>query len=94
MRCKIANAPLVLASATPLIEDYAKSGIGIYQLLEMPERIGKLPLPTMHIVEMKEEFQKGNRGPVSGALYKALSQTLMAKNRQLFFSTGEGMLPV
>lgn len=90
MRCKIANAPLVLASATPLIEDYAKAELGIYQLLEMPERIGKLPLPTMHIVDMKEEFQKGNRGPVSGALYKALSQTLMAKKQAVVFLNRRG----
>ena len=63
MRCKMAGAPLVLASATPLVEDYAKAKMGIYELLEMPERIGKLPLPEMQIVDMKREYQRGNRGP-------------------------------
>ena len=63
MRCKMAGAPLVLASATPLVEDYAKAKMGIYELLEMPERIGKLPLPEMQIVDMKREYQRGNPRP-------------------------------
>lgn len=90
MRCKIAGSPLVLASATPLIEDYAKAELGIYQLLEMPERIGNLPLPTMHIVDMKEEFQKGNRGPISGFLYRALEQTLAQKKQAMVFLNRRG----
>ena len=90
MRCKIANAPLVLASATPLIEDYAKAEMGIYTLLEMPERIGSLPLPDMHIVDMKQEFTRGNRGLISGPLYKALKQVLEQGKQAMLFLNRRG----
>ena len=90
MRCKMAGAPLVLASATPLVEDYAKAKMGIYELLEMPERIGKLPLPEMQIVDMKREYQRGNRGPVSGALYQAIRQVLAEKKQAMVFLNRRG----
>ncbi len=51
----------LLASATPLIEDYAKAEMGIYKLLRLPKRIGDLPLPRIHIVDMKQEFKCGKQ---------------------------------
>ncbi len=90
MRCKLANAPLVLASATPLIEDYAKAQMGIYHLLEMPKRIGNLPLPKMQIVDMKQELVKGNTSQISGSLYRALQKTLEQKKQAIVLVNRRG----
>ncbi|MEI3416115.1 MAG: hypothetical protein V8Q43_00840 [Christensenellaceae bacterium] len=64
--------------------------MGIYELLEMPERIGKLRLPEMQIVDMKREYQRGNRGPVSLALYQAIRQVLARDEQGMVFLNRRG----
>ncbi len=54
------KCPIVLASATPTIESYARAKRGYYNLLEMEERVNKKPLPKVTIVDMKNEIRKGN----------------------------------
>ena len=54
------NCPIVLGSATPTIESYARAKRGYYNLLEMEERVNKKPLPKVTIVDMKNEIRKGN----------------------------------
>ncbi len=52
--------PAVLGSATPSIESYTRSKLGVYELLEMKNRVNN-NLPSVTLVDMKEEFKKGNR---------------------------------
>ena len=59
-RGKTYNIPVIFGSATPSIESYTRSKLGIYQLIEMKERVNK-NLPTVHLIDMKDEFKKGNR---------------------------------
>lgn len=59
-RGKTYKCPVVLGSATPSIESYTRSKIGIYKLLEMKERVNK-NLPRVTLIDMKDEFKKGNR---------------------------------
>ena len=59
-RAKYNNAKIVLGSATPSLESYAKGMVGRYNLIELLERVNNNSLPTVHIVDMKEEIKKGN----------------------------------
>lgn len=59
-RAKYHNIPLVLGSATPSIESYTRAKIGTYTLINMPDRVNK-NLPEVHLVDMREEYKKGNR---------------------------------
>ena len=59
-RAKTHNCPLILGSATPSIDSYTRAKAGIYKLLEMKQRVNK-NLPTVHLVNMQEEYKKGNR---------------------------------
>ena len=43
MRAAISGASVVLASATPLVEDYAKAELGIYKLIRLPHRVADRP---------------------------------------------------
>ena len=53
------NAPLILGSATPLIESYTKAKLGVYTLLELKERYnGKDPF--IKIIDMNKEYKKTN----------------------------------
>ena len=69
IRVYLNSAVLVLASATPLIEDYMKAKMGVYELIEMPERVRGLNLPETKIVDMKREFVKGNRFPANDPVH-------------------------
>ena len=54
------NCPVLLGSATPTIESYARSQKGYYKYLELTKRVNEKPLPKVSIVDMKGEIRKGN----------------------------------
>lgn len=60
-RSRTYNCPVILGSATPTIESYARSMKGYYDFLELPSRINKKPLPKVTIVDMKSEIRSGNK---------------------------------
>lgn len=55
------QCPLLLGSATPSLESYARAKKGVYQLLSLPDRINDKGLPKVTIIDMKDEIKKGNR---------------------------------
>ncbi|MBQ9011548.1 MAG: primosomal protein N', partial [Bacilli bacterium] len=59
-RAKTYNCPVILGSATPSVESYTRAKIGVYELLKMKERVNH-NLPLVHLVDMRDEFKKGNR---------------------------------
>ena len=59
-RARKYNCPVVLGSATPSIESYTRAKTGVYRLLELKNRVNK-HLPTVELVDMKDEMRKGNR---------------------------------
>lgn len=59
-RSKYNNCPVVLGSATPSLESFAKACNKVYKLLTLTKRAGTSQLPTIHIVDMREEVKKNN----------------------------------
>ena len=59
-RCNFNNAPLVLGSATPSLESYARGEKNVYNLLTLDKRVGNISLPTVKLVDMREEMKKRN----------------------------------
>ncbi len=59
-RSKYHNCPIVLGSATPSLESYARAKKGVYHLLELKERFNNIPLPEVTIVDMNKNFRKNN----------------------------------
>ena len=59
-RGKKYDIPIVLGSATPSIESYTRVKTGVYELLVMKNRVNK-SLPKVYLIDMKDEFKKGNR---------------------------------
>ena len=70
------GAILVLGSATPSLESYARARAGELTLLTMPERIGSQPLPEVRAVDMREELRHGRRTIISPALRDLLTETI------------------
>ena len=59
-RCKYNNVPLILGSATPLLETKARADKNVFKLLTLNKRIGDAKLPKVHIVDMSLEMKKRN----------------------------------
>lgn len=70
------GAAVVLGSATPSLESYWEAHRGGLRLLQMPERVHGRPLPTVEVVDMREELKDGNRAMFSRSLADALRQRL------------------
>ncbi len=89
-RARLAGASLVLGSATPSLISYHNAMTGIYQLLEMKERINKRELPPLKIVDMTNEIREGNTGVFSYALKEALKKTVAEGNQAMLFINRRG----
>ena len=92
-RSKYHNCPLVLGSATPSLESFAKAGNHVYKLLSLTERAGGSVLPIVNIVDMKEEVKKGNfilsdmlKNKISEVLDRG-EQAIILLNRRGYSST-------
>lgn len=60
LRSEYHNCPIVLGSATPSLESFARAMNKNYELLVMKKRANNMVLPDVHIVDMKEEIKRGN----------------------------------
>jgi len=58
MRAKLANAVVVLGSATPSLESWQNSAQGKYTRIEMNDRVKSRPLPEVELIDMRSEFQQ------------------------------------
>lgn len=91
-RAETHHAKIILGSATPSLESYARAKKGYYQLIELEKRINQQPLPTITIVSMEEEMKKGNRifsskllEGIQGAISKK-EQVILLLNRRGYSS--------
>lgn len=76
MRSGYHNCPLVLGSATPSLESYARAKNGIYDFYELPERITGANLPPIIMVDMKKELQNQNYSIFSRKLKEEIQVTI------------------
>jgi primosomal protein N' (replication factor Y) len=83
LRARHCGARLVLGSATPSLETWlsCRPDSGDTLLLRLPERIGRQPLPSVRVVDMRLELAQGHRQLISRALMVRLQQ-LRAKGEQ------------
>ncbi len=74
------KALLLLSSATPSIESYFAAQNGKYHLYELTQRYSNQLLPTVEMVDMRQELMQGNSSQLSNRLRVELAQNL--KNHQ------------
>jgi len=92
-RAAIENVPVLLGSATPSLESLQNARQGRYELLRLPHRIRGLPLPRLHLVELRKEITPGRiellGRTLSGKLAAALDrgeQIILLMNRRGYAS--------
>lgn len=89
-RSKYHQAPLVLGSATPNIESYARAKKGYYELLEIKERALNAKMPQVEVVNMLEEFKQGNSSPLSIKLVDEINNRLEKKEQIILLINRRG----
>ena len=93
VRAKIADCPIILASATPSMETYVHAIEGRYLHLKLPERYAKAELPETQIVDMRKK-EKGPVRFISKELQKAISDRLTKGEQSLLFLNRRGYAPL
>lgn len=88
-RSEFHQCPVVLGSATPSLESFARAEKNVYHYLPLPERVNQQKMPDIHLIDMREELQSGNRSMFSEQLKDAIQhridngeQTVLFLNRR------------
>ena len=89
-RAQAHGAVLVLGSATPSVTSYSRAKAGIYELLEMKQRIGNSTLPVLETVDMKQEIRSGNMGVISRRLAEETDRALKRGEQVILFLNRRG----
>ena len=84
------HASVVLGSATPSMEAYFRAKSGRYKLYEMAGRHGNSTLPSVYIVDLREELKQGNRSVFSRKLRELMEQRLQAGEQTMLFLNRRG----
>lgn len=89
-RSQYHNCPLILGSATPSLESFARAEKGVYELLSLPNRVNQQAMPEVEIVDMREELTSGNRSMFSNQLRDAIQQRLDHREQIVLFLNRRG----
>lgn len=89
-RAEQADCPLVLASATPCLETYARARKGVYDLAVLPDRIADA-FPAVHLIDLRrQEIHFG----LSAQLIHQIEQTLQRREKVILLLNRRGYYPV
>jgi primosomal protein N' (replication factor Y) len=95
VRAKMANATVVLGSATPSLESYFNAKKHKYALLHLPDRVEQRPLPEVEIIDMRLEFQEtGQEQVISRKLAEEIRERLERKEQVMVLLNRRGYSPV
>jgi len=95
MRAKMADALVVLGSATPSLESYYNAKKNKYALIELPDRVEQRPLPEVELIDMKLEFQEtGQEQVISRKLAEEIRGRLDRKEQVMILLNRRGYSPV
>lgn len=90
---KQSKCPLLLGSATPDLKTYhsatqeQKTDV---QLLTLTKRANQSSLPSVQVVDLKQELVNGNRSMLSMDLYSAIEENLKQKRQTILFLNRRG----
>lgn len=89
-RSQFNHCPVILGSATPALESYARASKDVYRLLELPTRAKDQELPNVNVVDMRAELKEGNRSMFSVPLAEAIRDRLDKHEQTVLFLNKRG----
>lgn len=89
------NSKVIMGSATPSLESYYNAQQGKYGLVTLKERYGKVLMPTINLIDLKEKLKKRKMtGHFSDTLLEAIQKTLQLNEQVILFQNRRGYAPV
>lgn len=92
-RSKYHDCKLILASATPSLESYARAIKNVYTLVELPNRIYK-DMPEIRFVNMQDAISHGESYILSKTLKNAIQERLEKKQQVILLLNRRGYAPI
>lgn len=89
-RAEYHQCPVVLGSATPSLESYARAEKGVYQLLKMTTRANLNDMPVTTIINMRDELANGNRSMFSNELAEKIQEKINKGEQIVLFLNRRG----
>ena len=89
-RGKQNNGVVLLASATPSVEDYYKAQNEKYRLMTLENRHNLQRLPEVELVDMTKELAAGNKSVLSRRMTEELYQNLLRGEQTILFLNRRG----
>lgn len=89
-RMRLERGLLILGSATPPLEAFDAARNERVEMMELRNRATEQRLPHVHVVNMAEEFDAGNRRIFSSALSQALGERLQRNEKTVLFVNRRG----
>jgi len=94
---RLTGATVVFGSATPDVGTYHAARSGRIRLLELPDRpvwggesTTSRPMPSVEVVDLRQELKSGNRGIFSAPLLEGIERTLHDAHQALLFLNRRG----
>ena len=88
--CKNNNCPLVLGSATPDIITMYKAKNGKINLYTLTKRANEAKLPSVEIIDLRQELAMGNRSMLSFKLQDEIEKNLKDKKQTILYLNRRG----
>ena len=84
------NSVVVLGSATPSVVTNYRSEQGLYEKIQLKNRYNKVPLPKIHIEDMRQELMAGNKTVFSRKLHERIIRSLERERQVILFLNRRG----
>lgn len=89
-RARLCDGIVVLGSATPSVESFKKAKSGEYQLMQLTKRAKTAKIPTVHIIDLKDELKNHNKSIFSRKLRELITDRLEKKEQIMLFLNRRG----
>jgi primosomal protein N' (replication factor Y) len=89
-RMRRSGGVVVLGSATPALEDYARAKAGRFPLVRLRERATTQPFPATHVIDMAAAFEAGSQRVFATPLIEALAARLERGEKSVLFVNRRG----
>jgi primosomal protein N' (replication factor Y) (superfamily II helicase) len=91
VRGRLAQALVVLGSATPSLESYWNARENKYHLCVLPERVGGRPLAKVEVIDMREEFRRTHsQVPISRRLQEEIERQIASRRQTIILLNRRG----
>lgn len=94
-RAAMLNVPLLLGTATPTLESWLRVQRREDQLLSLPRRVAKLPLPPVVVVDTRNDpLIQNQQRAIGRALFTAMQHALKSDGQIILFLNVRGFSPL